>query len=758
MFFLLGSLNLSTMKLFNLTVPYILLCFPFALSGQNFDRVDIPVYQNNKRLLLPYTGGLKAGQFSNIDLNQDGIKDLFVFDRNGDQVLPFIKTGLPGSFEYRFAPEYVSVFPEMRNWALLVDFNHDGVEDIFCSSGVYPGSMEVWKGKRDDIGRITFRRLTFGYGIPEILQFPISNGYTQIYVSSIDLPAVEDADGDGDIDIISFEADGSFASFYKNMSVEENLGIDSLKYERADICWGKFAENQFNEDITLSSDAFSCASGFTSGGNSGVRHSGSTLSIFDNDGDGDMDLLIGDLASSKLKRLYNGGTKQTAHMTSVELNFPAEDVSVNLDVFLAAYYVDVDGDNKRDLIVTPNDINSGESENHVWLYKNTGSDSAPVFKFIKDDFLIDEMLFFNGGSHPVFADVNGDGLLDLLVGTNGILKKGGSKTYRMILLINNGTATAPSYVVEDEDFLQFSQYGEFTGRFAPAFGDIDDDGDEDLMVGDARGLLYLAINKGGKNKPMEFEPPVYLYADISAGQNAKPQIIDLDNDGLKDLLIGEKNNQLNFFKNTGIIGMPKFSSEPSIFPNTDQAGKIFTANDFATQNGAPFFIKSQGKLIMLMGTEDADIFAYDQIEGQIYSTFNVLYSKTGNIIQGRKVTVALADIDNDGYYEMAVGNERGGIVFYNTIFKIDSISSIAVPDNIVPKIALFPNPTYSTLYVKTSDDSIALSLESIVGNHIMTLECNQSNNLPPLPAGLYLVKATTQSVIATYKLIILSTD
>lgn len=756
MFFLLRSLNLSIMKIFNFTFPFILFCLPMALAGQNFDRIDIPVYQNNKQLLLPFTGGLKAGQFSNIDLNQDGIKDLFVFDRNGDQVLPFIKIGLPGSLEYRFAPEYISVFPEMRNWALLVDFNQDGVEDIFCSSGVYPGSMEAWKGNRDSNGRLTFKRLTFNYGIPEILQFPISNGYTQIYVSSIDLPAVADADGDGDMDIISFEADGSFASFYKNVSVEENLGIDSLKYVRADICWGKFAENQFNEDINLSSDAFSCASGFTGGGNSGVRHSGSSLTLFDSDGDGDMDLVIGDLASSKLKRLFNGGTKQTAHMTSLETNFPAEDIAVDLDVFLAAYYVDVDGDNKRDLIVTPNDINSGESENHVWLYKNTGSDAAPTFKFIKDDFLIDEMLFFNGGSHPVFADINGDGLQDMVVGTNGILQKGGSKKYRMILLLNNGTETAPSYVVEDEDYLSFSQYGEFTGRFAPAFGDIDDDGDEDLMVGDARGLLYLAINNAGKDKPMTFEPPVYLYADISAGQNAKPQIIDLDDDGLKDLLIGEKNNQLNFFKNIGTTGMPKFSPEPSIFPNTDQAGKIFTSNDFPTQNGAPFLIRSQGKLIMLMGTEDADILAYDQIEGHIYGTFNVLYSKTGNINQGRKVTIALDDIDEDGYFEMAVGNERGGIVFYNTIFKTDSISSIGDAEHAAKNIELYPNPASTSLFVKTIDDSMALSLESILGNHIMVLTANQVNQLPPLPSGMYLVKAKTISAITTYKIIVTS--
>lgn len=66
---------------------------------------------------------------------------------------------------------------------------------------------------------------------------------------------------------------------------------------------------------------------------------------------------------------------------------------------------------------------------------------------------------------------------------------------------------------------------------------------------------------------------------------------------------------------------------------------------------------------MLLGSEAADISAYNMIEGNIYNIFNLVYNKIGNINQGSKVTQALADIDGDGYYEMAVGNERGGLVF-----------------------------------------------------------------------------------------------
>lgn len=717
-----------------------ILSLPCSLISQNFDRINIPVIKGQKNLKYAGAGGIKAGQFSNIDLNNDGVKDLFVFDRNGDQILPFIKTGAVGSLDFEFAPEYISVFPKLTNWALLYDYNRDGVEDIFTSSNKYPACIEVWKGKRDAGGRLTFKMLTFNYGLPEIIQFPITGGYTQIYVSNIDIPAITDIDGDGDTDIVSFEPDGSYASYYKNLSVEENLGPDSLKFIRQDICWGKFAENQFNEAITLSSDPFGCAAGFTSGGNTGVRHSGSTLTIFDNNGDGLMDLILGDLASSKLKRLINGGAKDLALITSVENNFPVDDIPVYLDVFLASYYADTDGDNIRDLIVTPNDINSGESDQHVLLYKNHGTDIHPVFKLRKKDFLIDEMAFFNSGSHPAFADINGDGLQDILIGTNGILKKSGVKENRMVLLLNTGTKSEPEFTYSDEDYLYFSKFGDFTGRFAPCFGDLDDDGDLDLLVGDSFGQLYYLPNIAGKDKPMQFGSPVYPYNNISIGQNAKPQIIDLDNDGLKDIVIGKKNNQLNFFKNTGTKGSPKFDSNPDQLPNTSQLGKIFSFNDFNTQNGAPYFIKEKNKFLMLLGTEAADIITYNMLENNIYSQFNLLYNKTGGISQGRKSTVSLADIDDDGYYEIVVGNERGGIAFYNTIFKSDNIINTVTPDTGDTYFTVFPNPAHDELFIMSTDNNVQCRLLDLYGNVITSLLPNTSNKLNGIQEGIYILQ------------------
>ena len=525
--------------------------------GQNFDRLYIPFIQDGRELDLPYVGGLRGGQFSNIDFNGDGVMDLFVFDRNGNQIIPLIKNGV-GNFDFTYAPEYIANFPALQSWAILVDFNKDGVPDIYSSSSVLPGSIEVWKGSISN-DRLSFKRLTFNYGEPDILMIPAGGAYTQIYVNSIDLPAIVDVDNDGDIDIFSFEPDGSFLQYYQNVSVEEGLGPDSIKYVRKDLCWGKFSENQFNEGITLSNDPFSCANGFTSGGNTGARHSGSTVCIFDNDGDQDMDLLLGDLSSSKIKLLTNGGDSQTAFMTSYDANFPSNDVSVNLDIFLASFYVDVNGDGKRDMIVTPNEAFNGASENHLWLYENVGTDSSPIFNFVKDDFLIDEMIYFNSASHPAFFDYNADGLQDILVGSNGIIGGAGTtKENHLYLLKNIGTQSSPSYQIEDRDYLKFSIYDELTGRFSPAFGDMDGDGDIDLIIGDVMGLLYYLENTAGKDNPVAFKTPIYEYKNIFIGQHAHPQIIDLDNDGLNDLVIGEKNNQLNFFKNIGTTTSPDF--------------------------------------------------------------------------------------------------------------------------------------------------------------------------------------------------------
>ena len=105
----------------NRIIGFTFLFITNQLFAQNFDQLQIPFIKNSAALAFPTSGGLKNPMFSNTDLNQDGKKDLLVFDKEGETILPFLYTGENHSISWKYAPEYTKNFPKLRNFALLVD-------------------------------------------------------------------------------------------------------------------------------------------------------------------------------------------------------------------------------------------------------------------------------------------------------------------------------------------------------------------------------------------------------------------------------------------------------------------------------------------------------------------------------------------------------------------------------------------------------------------------------------------------------------
>ena len=98
-------------------------------------------------------------------------------------------------------------------------------------------------------------------------------------------------------------------------------------------------------------------------------------------------------------------------MVSADYNFPSNTTPANVQIFPAAYCLDLDFDQKKDLVVAPNANNVSENENSVWYYKNLGSNQAPVFVYQDNDWLQGDMIDHGAGSVPLLYDVNADGTL-----------------------------------------------------------------------------------------------------------------------------------------------------------------------------------------------------------------------------------------------------------------------------------------------------------------------------------------------------------
>ena len=723
-----------------------------SLHAQNFNAKKAEVHKDGKSLKYPFSGGFDAPQFNEIDLDLDGVNDLVAFDRSGNVIVPFKYTGLGNEVVYEYAPKYVHNFPVLINWVLMRDYNNDGIKDLFvCPVEAPPSGIEVYTGKIEG-GKLAFELKEFDEGEFNILYYLFGGKYYNIYVSLNDIPEIIDVEGDGDLDILTFDPDGSYMYYYKNTAVEDGLGLDEFHFVLEEVCWGRFYEGGFDETIDLSTDPSKCYVPFTNEEEE-TRHSGSTVSAFDQNNDGDMELIIGDLTFNGLSYLENGGSPESAWVNEIDQSFPVYDVPASMPLFLCSFHIDLDKDGDNDMLACPNNKFGAENLNNVWYYNNLGNAEDVKFEFHSNDLFAKDMIDLGTGSAPCFIDYNADGLFDLLVGNLGFSPTGVLEA-RLQLYENIGTASVPSFELVDPDYLTFSNYQSEYFYFSPTVGDLDNDGDDDLLVGTQTGYLIYLENIGGIGESYVFDTPVFKYMNIKVGENTHPSIVDLNKDGLSDLVIGERNgNQnigggigsLNYLQNVGSIGNPMFVSDPQIMPNTNTLGLVNTTDiDVLDYSGAPVFVElDNDSLVLISGSESGRIKLYKGIEGNFYDSFEKLENNFGNFRIGLRSTPALADIDNDGFYELVTGNNRGGLNYFNTIIhQSGTISNIAEINHDALKI--YPNPSTGILNLEW--DHLAkravqvVSIDGIILQNIFVENKNLVLNMENYAPGIYIIR------------------
>ena len=697
----------------------------------------------------PWAGGLNSCQFSQTDIDMDGIKDILIFDRMGDRIIPMLNSGIADSVDYFFAPEYAEYYPELHDWVIFRDYNNDGKNDIFTYSPGYAG-IKVYK----NISSVNpaFELVVYPY----LKSFQYS-GYTNILVTSADYPAIEDMDGDGDLDILTFYGLGSFVEYHKNLSVEKYGNADSLDYEKTQICWGEFAEsdesNQLYLDTCFGVDRYKENA-------SRLPHTGSTFLIHDLNGDGNKDLLLGDVDYPDLYKLINGGTSEYAHMVSFTNIFPEGSRILKLFSMPQVSYFDVNNDGVKDLVVSPFDPGIITSENYksVWLYNNSGSDNNPEFHFVTDRFLQTDMIDLGSGAYPVLFDFTNDGLSDLLVGNYGYYDSSwydewlflrSHYTSKLAAFENIGSEDLPVFQLYNRDYASLSELN--TTGLIPAFADLDNDGNMDMLVGSEKGNLYYYSNVAAPGEECNFQLMDTMFQNIDVGEYSAPQFFDLDKDNLTDLIIGEKNGNLNYYRNTG--------NSKSIFELvTDSLGHVLVTDFNISYYGYStpcFFYDRQGEIKLLVGSEQGLIFYFEDIEDNLTGYFQEsesLYEIIDTVPmvfnEGYRSAAVIGDLNKDGVPEMIAGNYSGGLRLYSNMnYQV----SPEIRENKVNDIVLnlAPNPACSeiTIRIDPGDDIryFDYNLIDINGDVVATGMVNETNKyilpLGSFPAGVYFLNA-----------------
>ena len=737
------------------TIFFLLIYFNgnFSQEITLFQNNSIPVVVDNDTLLNPWTGGMNAVQISTIDLNNDQTEDLFIFDKTGDKILTFINNGN----NYLYDPKYENFFPdELKDWVLLRDYNGDNKKDIF---GSVSGGIGVWKNTSSDI--LSFENLEFWHlplsdYVPYILsdyididssenietgEIIIDTAITtsNIYVSYSDIPDINDVDNDGDLDILTFGVLGTRLEYHKNNSVELGFGKDSLIFELKNDCWGHFKEAGLTNTCILYDTCNSIVSNPETpiyNTRNQIKHSGSTVLSLDLNDDSVRDVILGDVSFSNLVALYNDnkGVNMNTSIVNQDTLFPSNSIPADIYMFPAAFYEDLNNDGVKDLIVSPNSDSETANKESIWYYENAGTNNSPLFYLQKKNIFQESTIEVGRGARPIFVNINNDTLIDLLIANFGEFDINIPIHYRSYLqsFINTGTHDFPIFSKSSDNFQNLSNIINEI-NLHPTFGDLDNDGDLDAIVGDFSGKLHYLENSPANGGEMNLNLVNSPLGDdfnniFDFGYCSHPTLFDIDNDNDLDLIVGEARGNLNFVENTGTNENFNFELQYEEFGGVD-------VSEWWTNLGSstPTFIIENNEIILYVGSERGTIFKFNNIENNLSGNFNLIDSFYLNINNGPNSALAIGNLNGDSTADFIIGNRRGGLSLY--ISELDTTSS-TLNKFVKEEFKIFPNPVNTDLYIN-NEENVIYYIFNITGEMVMKTYSSSSINTTNLNPGIY---------------------
>ena len=602
-----------------------------------------------------------------VDIDGDGDMDAFLGTCYGE-FLFFKNIGTAQSPE--FAPPVVNPF------GIQPYYYYSYYYDYYYYSSSYTtpnfadidgdGDFDLFFGS--DWGYIYFAENTGSATEPEFAEpqaspFGIAPGYAYYgqnkYRFFYSAPVLADIDGDGDFDLFFgakyFYYYSGLLLFQENTGTKENPQFGEVEPFPYNLSYGnlyrpnpEFVDIDGDGDLDVfigdkygsvffqenTGDKYSPAFDTQQYGPFGLQWEFYALTYYGNlapaaadiDGDGDMDFFIGE-PYSDLQFFRNEGSKLAPA-------FQAK--GAHTGPYSSPRLGDLDGDGDLDafsgnwLYYYNYTYRYGFSYGEFPFFENTGTKTEPNFASL-DWRPFGLSYLYDTWTLPALADIDGDEDLDLFSGAD----YGDTYFYE-----NKGTAQSPLFTYYDTG--PFGLQAAPDGNSAPNFGDIDGDGDLDAIVGEYYGNFLVSENTGGKTSPAFGSPQTNPTGLTSVGYDSTPVLIDIDGDGDLDLFSGEYYGNILFSENTGDKNNPAFGT--------------FSQNPFGLE---PRF---------------TNCFYY-------YNKDTGYYGKYGNCYLSYCSVPEFADIDGDGDLDAFVGDYSGRIHFFERTSPADvSVSKTADND------------------------------------------------------------------------------
>jgi PGF-pre-PGF domain-containing protein len=334
------------------------------------------------------------------------------------------------------------------------------------------------------------------------------------------------------------------------------------------------------------------------------------------------------------------------------------------------------------------------------------------------------------GAGPAFVDLDGDGDYDLFIGE----KWGVSFAYE-----NTGSASSPDWTAKPDWNLPDVGMGS-----KPAFADLDADGDYDVLIGEGPNCsAYAYENTGSASSPNwtakpSWDPPTLEWMGV------KPALADLDADGDYDLLLYEAyTGNPSAYENTGSASSPDWTAEPSWNP------------PYAGQGATPALadLDADGDYDLLVGNKSGVTSAYENTGSASSLNWTAKPGWDPPDVAEQAAKPALADLDDDGDYDLLIGTMAGVSLGYENTAEMSDTDTDDTPPVISNMVSTGITNNSATITWDTDESSDSLVRYGTTSEVYTSEEYNNAAEVTSHNLSL-----TGLDAEATYYYLVSSTD